>query len=137
MTTNAPHCRYQCWGPVALYTARRGQERFSAMTAPHTTAAMLTGSPQRPRENPAPGTPAFAAKEQRDAAKAARHGTVVPEAGTDAAATDTVVEDRPSQRQQPKRQSREQRKKQGKSPQKGSGQQQSRPDDTPPTHEKQ
>ena len=27
------------------------------------------------RNNPAPGTPAFAAKEQRDAAKAARHGT--------------------------------------------------------------
>ena len=89
------------------------------------------------RNNPAPGTPAFAAKEQRDAAKAARHGTVVPEAGTEAGATDTVVEERPSQRQQPKRQSREQRKKQGKSPQKGSGQQKSRPDDTPPTHEKQ
>ena len=39
------------------------------------------------RNNPAPGTPAFAAKEQRDAAKAARHGTSVPEAGTEAGAT--------------------------------------------------
>jgi YidC/Oxa1 family membrane protein insertase len=89
------------------------------------------------RNNPAPGTPAFAAKEARDAAKAARHGTVVPETGTETGATDTVVDERPAQRQQPKRQSREQRKKQGKGPQKGSGQQKSRPDDTPPTHEKQ
>jgi YidC/Oxa1 family membrane protein insertase len=76
------------------------------------------------RNNPAPGTPAFAAKEQRDAAKAARHGTAVPEAGTTTGATDTVTEERPSQRQQPKRQTREQRKKQGKG--KG-GQQKPRP----------
>src|SRR3990170_4936110 len=30
------------------------------------------------RNNPAPGTPAFKAKQERDAAKAARHGTVLP-----------------------------------------------------------
>jgi YidC/Oxa1 family membrane protein insertase len=59
------------------------------------------------RNNPAPGTPAFKAKEDRDKAKAARHGHT---------ATDTVVEEkaeeerRPSTRQQPKRQSRSQRK---------------------------
>jgi YidC/Oxa1 family membrane protein insertase len=59
------------------------------------------------RNNPAPGTPAFAAKVERDKAKAAKHGHT---------ATETVVEERPeleqrpSTRQQPKRQSRSQRK---------------------------
>ncbi|WP_246087033.1 membrane protein insertase YidC [Nocardioides humi] len=59
------------------------------------------------RNNPAPGTPAFAAKEERDRAKAARHGRTP---------TETVVEEkveegrRPATRQQPKRQSRSQRK---------------------------
>src|SRR6266508_6267737 len=65
------------------------------------------------RNNPAPGTPAFKAKEDRDAAKAARHG------GTGAATSltlekteeETGTDRRPPTRQQPKRQSREQRKK--------------------------
>ncbi len=63
------------------------------------------------RNNPAPGTPAFAAKKQRDDAKAARHG-IVPEAQVDT--TTEVVEPeppRPAPRQQPKRQTRNQRKK--------------------------
>jgi YidC/Oxa1 family membrane protein insertase len=65
------------------------------------------------RNNPAPGTPAFAAKQKRDAAKGNKHGHD-PEA-----ATDVVVEEapkeapRPTQRQQPKKQSRQQRKKGG------------------------
>ena len=61
------------------------------------------------RNNPAPGTAAAKAKEQRDAAKAARKGTPVqvePE-------PETEQERRPQQRQQPKKQSREQRKKSG------------------------
>jgi YidC/Oxa1 family membrane protein insertase len=59
------------------------------------------------RNNPAPGTTAAKAKEERDKAKAARHGTVVePEA-----APEPEVERRPAKRQQPKKQSRQQRKK--------------------------
>jgi YidC/Oxa1 family membrane protein insertase len=68
------------------------------------------------RRNPAPGTPAFAAKQQRDSAKAARHGVVAdPAADTGTPETDTTPETdrRPPQRQQPKRQSREKRKKSG------------------------
>jgi len=61
------------------------------------------------RNNPAPGTPAAQAKADRDAAKAARHG----HATTVVEATEPEAERRPSQRQQPKRQSREQRKKSG------------------------
>jgi YidC/Oxa1 family membrane protein insertase len=68
------------------------------------------------RRNPAPGTPAFAAKEQRDAAKAAKHG-VAPAPSADPGGTTTAAEPetdrRPAQRQQPKRQSRQQRKKSG------------------------
>jgi YidC/Oxa1 family membrane protein insertase len=86
------------------------------------------------RNNPAPGTPAFAAKQERDEAKAARHGTVAPEAAADPDPGTTATQERPAQRQQPKRQSREQRKKQGKGK---SGQQKPPPDDVPPTHEKQ
>ena len=60
------------------------------------------------RRNPAPGTPAFEAKQQRDRAK----GRVQPEV---AAVTETATEvlDPPQQRtrQQPKRQSRQQRKR--------------------------
>ncbi|MEO5851799.1 MAG: membrane protein insertase YidC [Nocardioides sp.] len=58
------------------------------------------------RNNPAPGTPAFKAKQDRDAAKARRHGQPV--------ATEVeVVEEapRPPSRQQPKKQTRSQRKK--------------------------
>ena len=59
------------------------------------------------RNNPAPGTAAATAKEERDRAKAARHGH-------DRGAGDRGVAEekpRPTQRQQPKKQSREQRKK--------------------------
>ncbi|TIC89342.1 membrane protein insertase YidC [Nocardioides sp. GY 10113] len=62
------------------------------------------------RNNPAPGTPAFDAKAQRDREKAAKHGTTIVEAEQP-----TVVEEekRPAQRTQPKRQSRSQRKNSG------------------------
>lgn len=68
------------------------------------------------RNNPAPNTEAFRAKQERDAAKARKRG-LEPETG---GGTQTAVADasdagsaqrRPAQRQQPKRQSREQRKK--------------------------
>ncbi len=76
------------------------------------------------RNNPAPGTPAFEAKMQRDAHKRARKGLPEPEA--EGADTTTVVEEapKPQQRQQPKRQSRQQRKKQqrpGGQPDAGAG----------------
>lgn len=58
------------------------------------------------RNNPAPGTPAFAAKQERDRAKAAAHGT--PEAVVEAPAVED--ERRPAARQQPKKQTRSQRK---------------------------
>jgi len=63
------------------------------------------------RNNPAPGTPAFKAKQERDKAKAAKHPEKyaayepVPEGEEGAEA-----ERRPAQRVQPKRQSRSQRK---------------------------
>ena len=63
------------------------------------------------RNNPAPGTPAARAKEERDKAKAARHGVATVPA-TDSPATATP-ETRPAPRQQPKKQSREQRRKSG------------------------
>lgn len=58
------------------------------------------------RNNPAPGTPAFKAKEERDRAKALKRGEVVEEA-----APVVVEERRPATRQQPQRQSRAARKK--------------------------
>jgi YidC/Oxa1 family membrane protein insertase len=63
------------------------------------------------RNNPAPGTPAFAAKQERDKAKAAKH----PEkyASYEPAPEGAEVEEpdrRPTQRVQPKRQTRSQRK---------------------------
>jgi len=61
------------------------------------------------RNNPAPGTPAFKAKEQRDREKAAKHGTTLVEEKTEDA--EQAPERRPAVRQQPKRQSRSQRKK--------------------------
>ncbi|THV10153.1 membrane protein insertase YidC [Nocardioides caeni] len=57
------------------------------------------------RNNPAPGTPAFTAKQERDKAKAAKHGVVL-----EAEEVETVTERRPATRQQPKRQTRSQRK---------------------------
>lgn len=56
------------------------------------------------RRNPAPGTPAFEAKQERDRKKG-RSVDVNPFEG------DTVVEEKPQPRQQPKSQSREQRRK--------------------------
>ncbi len=66
------------------------------------------------RRNPAPGTPAFEAKQERDRAK----GRVQPEVAT-ATETATEVLDPPQQRtrQQPKRQSRQQRKRSQARPQ--------------------
>jgi YidC/Oxa1 family membrane protein insertase len=65
------------------------------------------------RNNPAPGTPAFKAKEERDRAKAAKHGAPVTEAVVEEPAPET--ERRPNQRQQPKKQTRAQRRQaQGK-----------------------
>jgi YidC/Oxa1 family membrane protein insertase len=69
------------------------------------------------RNNPAPGTPAYAAKQRRDADKASRHGRpaeVATEtaAGSEAQAGGAATTDRrPAQRQQPRRQSREQRRR--------------------------
>jgi YidC/Oxa1 family membrane protein insertase len=60
------------------------------------------------RNNPAPGTEAFKAKEQRDREKARKKGIVVEDEETPTA-TD-VTEKRPAQRQQPKRQPRSARK---------------------------
>ena len=62
------------------------------------------------RNNPAPGTPAFAAKVDRDKTKAAKHGVV---AEVVEPAVDPEAERRQAKRQQPKKQSREQRKKSG------------------------
>ncbi|HET7734965.1 MAG TPA: membrane protein insertase YidC [Nocardioidaceae bacterium] len=58
------------------------------------------------RNNPAPGTPAFRAKQDRDKAKAAKHGVVLVE-------EEPAPEPPKPPRQQPKSQSRSQRKKQG------------------------
>ncbi len=61
------------------------------------------------RNNPAPGTPAFKAKEDRDRAKAAKHGVATVEE-TDVEAP-PEPDRRPAQRQQPKKQTRAQRQK--------------------------
>ncbi|NYD57016.1 YidC/Oxa1 family membrane protein insertase [Nocardioides marinisabuli] len=63
------------------------------------------------RNNPAPGTPAFEAKQQRDKAKAVKHGDVVTVDEPVAPPT----ERRPAQRQQPKKQTRQQRRQSGSS----------------------
>jgi YidC/Oxa1 family membrane protein insertase len=67
------------------------------------------------RNNPAPGTPAAKAKEQRDAHKRRRKGRPEPVADPQSA---PAVEQAPPapQRQQPKKQSRSQRKKQPSRP---------------------
>ena len=67
------------------------------------------------RNNPAPGTPAVRAKEERDRAKAAKHG-VATVAADETAAPVTTTEQRPVQRQQPKKQSRQQRRSGGGRP---------------------
>jgi YidC/Oxa1 family membrane protein insertase len=68
------------------------------------------------RNNPAPGTPAFKAKQERDKAKARKHGRVDEEAEAVEAAPEEAVERRPAQRQQPKKQTRSQRAKSGGKP---------------------
>jgi YidC/Oxa1 family membrane protein insertase len=70
------------------------------------------------RNNPAPGTPAMKAKEERDARKAARHGhpapgTAEPESGGAVTTTEAPGTPPPAARQQPKKQSRSQRRKKG------------------------
>jgi YidC/Oxa1 family membrane protein insertase len=61
------------------------------------------------RRNPAPGTPAFDAKQKRDRAK----GRILdePAAANGAPVTEVVEQPRAQRRQQPKRQSRQQRKR--------------------------
>jgi YidC/Oxa1 family membrane protein insertase len=59
------------------------------------------------RNNPSPGTPAFKAKQDRDKAKAAKHGHA-PAIETIEAPED---EAKPAERQQPKRQTKSQRQK--------------------------
>ncbi|MBF4767598.1 membrane protein insertase YidC [Nocardioides agariphilus] len=67
------------------------------------------------RNNPAPGTPAFFAKQKRDAAKGAKHGEdPVEQVPT---VEETPEAPKPAVRQQPKKQSRQQRKKGGATPQ--------------------
>ncbi len=64
------------------------------------------------RNNPAPGTPAFAAKTDRDQAKALKRGELPPthtEPGADVEPEGPAEDRRPAQRQQPKKQSRQQR----------------------------
>ena len=65
------------------------------------------------RNNPAPGTPAFEAKQKRDRAKGRVEAEPAAAGGT---ATEVVDPPQPRQRQQPKRQSREQRKRSGGRP---------------------
>jgi YidC/Oxa1 family membrane protein insertase len=68
------------------------------------------------RNNPAPGTPAARAKEERDQAKAARHGVATVPADDAPGSPETTTEQRPAQRQQPKKQSRQQRRSGGGRP---------------------
>ncbi len=68
------------------------------------------------RNNPAPGTPAARAKEERDKAKAARHGVATVPADETAASSGATTEVRPAPRQQPKKQSRQQRRSGGGRP---------------------
>ncbi len=63
------------------------------------------------RSNPAPGTPAAKAKQDRDAAKRARKG--LPDPATPIEPTPAVEVAEPPKRQQPKKKTRSQRKKQG------------------------
>src|SRR3954449_2675136 len=63
------------------------------------------------RNNPAPGTPAAKAKQERDAAKRARHG--LPDPATPIDAKPEAETPPPAPRAQPKKQTRSQRRKQG------------------------
>ena len=72
------------------------------------------------RSNPAPGTPAAKAKQDRDAEKRKRKGLPDPTTPIDTAPTSEETAPEPPRRQQPKKQTRSQRKKQppagGKTP---------------------
>jgi YidC/Oxa1 family membrane protein insertase len=68
------------------------------------------------RNNPAPGTPAFKAKQDRDKAKARRHGGAETVAGEVETAPAEELDRRPAVRQQPKKQTRSQRSKSGAKP---------------------
>jgi YidC/Oxa1 family membrane protein insertase len=63
------------------------------------------------RNNPAPNTEAFKAKQQRDEAKRLRKGQPAVDAGT-TVTEEPVAPPKPAQRQQPKKMTREQRRKQ-------------------------
>ncbi|HEY9352985.1 MAG TPA: membrane protein insertase YidC, partial [Nocardioides sp.] len=66
------------------------------------------------RNNPAPGTPAFDAKQEREREKRRKKG--LPDAEIDIAeANEAAAEKRPAKRTQPKSQTRSQRKKAGTS----------------------
>jgi YidC/Oxa1 family membrane protein insertase len=81
------------------------------------------------RRNPAPGTPAFDAKQKRDRAKG-RAVTETPTAdGTTTAEPPEAP--RPQQRQQPKRQSKQQRRRSGGGGGKAGGKPGGKPDDKP------
>lgn len=67
------------------------------------------------RNNPAPGTPAFAEKASRDRAKALKNGTPIEEIEAPGAAAE-AEERRAAQRQQPKRTTKSQRKQSGGKP---------------------
>jgi YidC/Oxa1 family membrane protein insertase len=69
------------------------------------------------RNNPAPNTEAFKAKERRDAEKARRHGQTPAATETTTVVEDEVDDRRPAPRQQPKKQSRQQRRSGGQRPQ--------------------
>jgi YidC/Oxa1 family membrane protein insertase len=64
------------------------------------------------RRNPAPGTPAFKAKEQRDANKRSRKGEVAAPEATETATATASPPPPPVRRQQPKKQTRQQRNRQ-------------------------
>ncbi len=70
------------------------------------------------RNNPAPNTEAFRAKQKRDEEKRRRKGLPAEEteAATGSTSVGTVEAPKPAQRQQPKKQSRSQRKKSGANP---------------------
>jgi YidC/Oxa1 family membrane protein insertase len=64
------------------------------------------------RNNPAPGTPAEKAKQERDKAKGLRHGLIGSGEVSLEKLADETVDPKPAPRQQPKRQTRSQRNKQ-------------------------
>jgi YidC/Oxa1 family membrane protein insertase len=68
------------------------------------------------RNNPAPGTPAFRAKELRDAEKAKRHGILPRPHSETPDEPEAEAQPEPPRRQQPKKQSRSQRRSGSRKP---------------------